>query len=345
MRRLIGILAVVLFTGGCGHNLDDCRNAKTCPSPPNTVSDAGAHCNGLCVPAVVYSNGWSPLPFLLWRGTANEAATVDCPDEAPTRSQPYYASPDQTPMSCPACACEPSTGACALPEIVAVGASSTCPSEAGDAGVPFDPPSGWDGGCTASESTAAADCDGGLCQVTIGPVAPINAACAPTQAVVTKSITWTNTAFACVGGTNNGACEDPGTVCAPAPSTLPPGFSVCVSYDGDDSIVLCPAGYPLRSVYYLGGEDDRGCAACECGPPQGDSCSSSLVSLYSDDACAVLAASVLTMPANPVCVSGTPLGSKQASAPIYTPGTCQPSGGEPTGSVEPKHPVTICCRQ
>ncbi len=32
-----------------------------------------------------------------------------------------------------------------------------------------------------------------------------------------------------------------------------------------------------------------------------------------------------------------------AGAPIYTPGTCQASGGEPTGSVKPLDPFTFCC--
>jgi hypothetical protein len=49
----------------------------------------------------------------------------------------------------------------------------------------------------------------------------------------------------------------------------------------------------------------------------------------------------------PACVSvpaASSLGSKQASAPIYTPGACQPSGGENTGSVQPVDPFTFCCR-
>jgi hypothetical protein len=28
----------------------------------------------------------------------------------------------------------------------------------------------------------------------------------------------------------------------------------------------------------------------------------------------------------------------------YTPGTCQPSGGEPIGATTPAEPSTFCCR-
>jgi hypothetical protein len=132
-----------------------------------------------------------------------------------------------------------------------------------------------------------------------------------------------------------------------APSTLEKGFSICVSLEGDDSVITCPTQYPVRRVYYLAGEDDRGCSPCECSPPQGDSCSS-LVSIYADDACSEPVGAVQAESSGPTCVSvpaGSPVGSKQASAPTYTPGMCQPSGGEMTGSVKPNHPYTICCQQ
>jgi hypothetical protein len=354
MRTVIGFLGVVMLGSGCGDSADDCHNTRSCPPPPDagvTVvylpSDAGLECNGVCVPAVA-DTGWSPLPFVFWQGTTKDLVRTNCPAEAPNKSQLYYATPDQTPLSCSPCFCEPSTGSCVQPTTVSVGASSVCPGDVGDAGVPFDPPGDWDGGCTTNDAIAAVDCDGDPCLATVGPVTPTNAMCAPIQPVrVPKHVTWANAAFACGGGTNLGACEDPGEICAAAPSTLPAGFSICVSIDGDDPIVMCPAGYPIPHVYYLGGDDNRGCADCQCRPPQGDSCSS-LVSFYTDDACTMQVGSVTAASAGPMCVSipeGSPLGSKQASAPVYTPGTCQPSGGGPTGSVEPKHPVTFCCRQ
>lgn len=253
--------------------------------------------------------------------------------------------PDQSPLSCSACECGPSSGTCALPAAITVSASSMCPPEAGDAGVPFDPPSGWDGGCTTNDAIAAVDCDGGPCLATVGPATPIETGCATTQVGVPKIVTWTNAAFGCAGDTNHGTCSNSSDICVPTPA---PDFSVCVTRQGDESIFKCPSGYPDRSVYYLDGDDNRGCSACKCGPPTGGACSSSLVSFYADDTCSLHVGSVTASSSGPVCVSipaGSPLGSKQASAPVYIPGTCQASGGEPTGSVQLRYPVTVCCQQ
>ena len=100
-------------------------------------------------------------------------------------------------------------------------------------------------------------------------------------------------------------------------------------------VIQCPTEYPTRRVYYLDGEDNQ-CSPCACSPPEGDACSS-LVSIYADDACSnlvkrsrgrVLGPRVRERPRR------LPLGSKQASAPTYTPGTCQPSGGEATDDAQ-----------
>jgi hypothetical protein len=350
MRALISFLAVVLFCSGCGHAAEDCRNTRTCPPPSDAgavvvVSDAGVECNGACAPALANIAGWSSQPFILWRGQVMKMPTPLCPHDTKA-TQLWYSTPVQTPLSCPTCSCEPSTGSCALPGTIAVSASSVCPSEAGDAGVPFDPPSDWDGGCTTNDAILAVDCDGGPCVATVGPMDPIDAGCAPIQAVVPKLVTWGFAAYGCAVSTNNGTCDDIGQVCAPKPPT-DVGFSLCVSRQGDDPLVQCPPGYPHRSVFYLGGDDERGCAPCECGPPQGESCSS-LVSLYSDDVCTVQVGSVTALSSGPMCVSipnGSPLGSKQATAPVYTSGSCQASGGEPTGSVQSLDPFTFCCQE
>jgi hypothetical protein len=350
MRVLMGSLIVVALGSGCADAADDCHNTRSCPPPPDAgttviyvTSDAGELCDGVCVPAVV-GIGWSSQPFMLWRGSTMQLAATQCPGNAPQSSgQVWYASPDPTPLSCPTCSCAPPTGVCTLAEVVTVSASAACPS---DAGVPFDPPSSWDGGCTSNDAISGVACDGGPCLATVGPLTPIESECVP-QAVITKVAPWELAAFGCAGRTNNGACNDPGKLCVPALPSPAVGFSICVSRQGDDPMVQCPQGYPARSVYYVDGYDNRECAPCECGPPQGGSCSS-IVTVYADDACSVQVGSVTAMSSGPMCVSipdGSPLGSKQAGPPMYTPGSCQPSGGEQTGSVQPNDPFTFCCQQ
>jgi hypothetical protein len=58
----------------------------------------------------------------------------------------------------------------------------------------------------------------------------------------------------------------------------------------------------------------------------------------------------LTVPISsngPTCVDiqppGLALGSKSAGPVIYTPGSCQPSGGKAIGSAEGTVPTTFCC--
>jgi len=43
--------------------------------------------------------------------------------------------------------------------------------------------------------------------------------------------------------------------------------------------------------------------------------------------------------------AGAALGSKTASAPAYQAGTCQPSGGGPSGDVDYVGPSTFCCTE
>jgi hypothetical protein len=230
---------------------------------------------------------------------------------------------------------------------VTVSASPVCPSNVGDGGVPFDPPSAWDGGCTTNDAIADVECDGGPCLAMVGAMAPIDNECMPTQVVVPQIVTWGSAAFGCAGETNKGTCKAPGHLCVPSPPPVSDGFSICVSRQGDETIIECPAGYPKQSVYYFGGEDDRGCSECKCAPPQNDACAS-LVSFYSDDTCTMQVGSVTALSSEPVCVSipsGAPLGSKQAGPPTYAPGTCQASGGEQTGSIQLLLPYTFCCEQ
>jgi hypothetical protein len=230
-----------------------------------------------------------------------------------------------------------------LPETVTLNSSPVCAAEAGDAGVPFDPPSAWDGGCTTSAAIASVECDGGVCGASVAPLV-LDDKCVPQQAPTPKSLMWGLVAYTCTG-TTSGSCNDQGYVCTPKPPTLPPGFSICVSRQGDDPNIKCPDGYPARSVFYVSAVDNRECAPCECGPPQGSSCTS-LVSLYADGACSIPVGSVTATSSSATCVTvpaGSSLGSKQAGSPTYVPGPCQPSGGGETGSVQLNDPFTFCC--
>ncbi len=345
VRKLISALAVGILCGACANGADDCRNTGTCPLPPDAgptviyVSPDAGPCDGVCAPLPPAGTDWSPQPFISWYGmtTALPASDKRCPPKAPVPSWLWHSAPVQA-LDCPSCSCAPSTGVCMLPETVTINPSPECPSDTTDAGAPFNPPSAWDGGCTANDAIAAIKCDGGTCSVIVGPTIPIDE-CAPKQVVIPKNVPWGFAAYTCTGRTE-GSCADPGEVCTPSP---PAGFSICVNRAGDDTNIACPVGYPARNVVYLAADDNRSCAPCGCEPPQGSSCSS-LVSLYADDACSVQVGAVTATSSTLVCVNvpaGSPLGSKGANPPVYSPGSCQPNGGGQIGAVQPTDSYTF----
>ena len=348
MCKLISSFTVMILCSACANGADDCRNTSTCPIPPDAgpsviyvASDAGQPCDGVCAVLGGSSKGWTKAPFLLAQPKAKALPDEPCPNSAPKLVFEGHAAPDQN-LPCLSCSCAPPIGECALPETVTAGLSPACPSD-GDAGMPFNPPSAWDGGCTANDAITDVNCDGGTCiqSVTAGSLT-LTESCASIPPVVPQDVKWAAFAYTCEGEAN-GTCADAGDVCVPKP---PDGFVLCISREDDDDFYKCAPDYPNRYVFYQSSIDTRMCAACTCEPPEGSTCSS-LVTFYTDDACEEQIASVTPTAASSMCVEvppGSPLGSKQASPLTYTPGSCKPSGGEEVGSVQPTHPITFCCR-
>ena len=120
---------------------------------------------------------------------------------------------------------------------------------------------------------------------------------------------------------------------------------MCAFHSGDVPCVDF-GSYQERHVVYAGYDDTRSCSACTCGPPAGGRCSTEL-SIYADDACASVPSYAVTIDSSqPYCydlVAGAALGSKSATPPTYSPGACQPSGGEPMGAATPVGASTFCC--
>jgi len=100
-------------------------------------------------------------------------------------------------------------------------------------------------------------------------------------------------------------------------------------------------------VVYAGVDDQRTCSACACGAPTGGACTAAL-SVFKDGVCSVpLLGSVPISSSKSSCFdlapAGLPLGSKTVTALAYQAGKCMPSGGEPSGTVEPAFASTFCC--
>lgn len=174
------------------------------------------------------------------------------------------------------------------------------------------------------------------------PVAAVEGtgACTPTGADATlPSPVWGTALRACAPPPSMTACGD-GQVCAPAPGEpFAPGL--CIHRPGD---VACPAGqYDQRMVRYAAVDDGRSCAACNCGTPQGGSCTAEILFSYTNTCTDDYLH--LVNPGSGGCT--TLWGDEPSSGMLLVTGvsgaSCSASGGEPQGEVTPAEPVTFCC--
>ncbi|MFS8069317.1 MAG: hypothetical protein ACMG6S_23390 [Byssovorax sp.] len=288
---------------------------------------------------------------LLWVGPMGQEPPP-CPPLAPVAVDEGYADLAATKPVCLACACDPPQGACDLPSSMT--ASNQPCSMAGGAATTFDPPAAWDGSCsTANAIPANKLCGGVACakSLTIAPLTLHEQGCGVSNtppADITQP-TWATAGRSCVGSAQyQGGCGL-SEVCAPLPSPSPSedgaGFKLCFSREGDQE---CPGVWSEKHVFYKGYDDTRACGDCSCSSPVGSTCSAQ-VSAYSNVACTTTMDQFATIPIGATqtqCFDVPPgmgLLSKSANVPTYTPGVCQPLGGEPSGEAVPTSPSTFCC--
>ena len=275
--------------------------------------------------------------MLLWSGPLFEAP--ECPvDQAGVVQFEGYADPNEPP-ECPACSCEPPTGACELPSVLTVG-TQIC-------GVEDPAPLLYDYSglvpdaaiCTTDNPFPA----GLMYSWAIGPLTMTENGCKPVTTLPPKSGDASSKTFARACGLNVSPCLDPAASCA-ATAPLPPGFSQCLYQKGEHE---CPWDHSNRHVFYDEVRDSRHCSECSCGAPKESDCTA-IVRLYQDATCTLeVAGSAVTSNTVWGCgdlVTGHALAGKTATAPVYEPGACEPSGGEALGSVELLGPSTFCCQ-
>jgi hypothetical protein len=320
--------------GGTGEQSDAGADSGEEDAGPS----CGMTCAGECVP-------WKPLegdalPVLLYLGP-DEGSAPPCPAAAPAEQLTGHADLIVPEGKCPSCTCGPSTGACGLPTSITAHAA---PCNQGGIATPSDPPAAWDGTCAADNAIPAGlTCGpkGVPCvqSVTVGAMSVIDESCmpqAPTTGPEIPSPTWATFGRAC----GFDPC-DAGHLCV---RSAPEGFRQCVAWPGDHA---CPdQAYPDRVVLYETFTGERACTECQCGAPEGGYCTS-MISLFADDACGVPLPTVGAWSVDSKCVEiapyGAALGAKSATPPIFHAGTCQATGGELAGSIEPSGPTTFCC--
>lgn len=328
-------------TGGATTGPDAGTGGATTTS--GTGEGGNRNCPGQCArgPAA----GWA-YPNLVWFGT-DPSQAPECWPEAPLLAFEGHEDLD-APLDCGTCTCAPPAGSCSLPTTMTANAATCAQNGPSTPHTPFDPSAGWDGTCDTNQSIPSGKlCSGVKCvqSLTIGPLAMNEGSCVPSQPSAPAAPTWKTFVRACWAGyppQPQNYCDSTADICIPA---SPPGFRVCIYQKGDNE---CPAEfspYTEKHIVATKYEDTRSCSPCSCGAPSGGSCSSA-ISVYTDGACSTAAYATTVTSAGSDChdlPAGVPLGSKSATAPAYTPGTCAPSGGEPTGEAKPFQPATYCC--
>jgi hypothetical protein len=162
--------------------------------------------------------------------------------------------------------------------------------------------------------------------------------CMPSVSDFPNKDTWAGWVNACTVKTSAGGCAS-GTVCAPIPADTQ---SLCIRQDGQNA---CPAGWKAIDAY-AGATDDRSCNTCSC--PAAPTCTGGTYEVVDLDNCAAGGSTANIVIDNNTCqnVSGQlDQGSWSVQRNLPTAGgKCTGQGGEPTGSVQTKGPVTFCCK-
>ena len=277
-------------------------------------------------------------PTLLWVGPEDQAP--ECP--LGPKSISYKGHADLVaPNLCEACTCEPPTGSCALPSKLTA-SLAVCVSQVKPT-IKWDAPTPWDGTCDSTIQLP----DGAAHSLTIDPIAMTENGCAvgPPVAAKVLSSRWDTFALGCDTGIPPGTLER--SICLSEP--LPPGFKVCIFYDGER---VCPDDiqgntFTEQHVFYQGVQDDRQCSACSCGAPTGSACTAT-ISIYKNANCSALLDQKTIDSSSETCTDiklpGQALGSKSAGPTTYLPGTCPAMGGDGSGIAIPTNPATLCCR-
>jgi hypothetical protein len=161
--------------------------------------------------------------------------------------------------------------------------------------------------------------------------------CPPSISDFPNKDSWAGWAQSCAIKTTGGGCAT-GTVCVAKPTATQ---SLCVRQDGQQ---MCPAGWNAVEGY-VDGTDDRSCGACSC--TANPTCTDGTYQVFDSNNCDPNGGNPITVDNN-TCrnVSGQLdlfTWSVQKNPPTAA-GSCAAQGGAAQGSMQPKGPVTFCCK-
>lgn len=328
----------------CLNDVDDNGDAKIDCADPKCTPDYYCVNN---VPAT-----WIGY-YALYDGPP--AMLPSCPDEFPD-ANPYlgYGGLVAPAATCSACSCGAPTGqTCNPPGALTIGdatcaGSNYCTNSSALVIPPIGQACSSDGVFFAADVTcgpASIDCTnpGTPCNVSLIGGAPFvtGGSCAPAGGVATVvPYTWNSVGQACSNAGVAGLGCGVGKSCV-AKTAAPLESNVCIRKAGNNN---CPAGqFSEKHLFFDDATDTRGCTGCSCGGVNGGDCQMSVQVYSSSGTCTGQVASFLL----PGCadLAGNPQVGARKSTLVQAPsgGSCQQSGGAPTGTATGTTPVTFCC--
>lgn len=288
-------------------------------------ADSGTEtCAVTCVDSA--PSGWLG-PFASWSGSP----TPSLPCVGSWNGLPVNAFDglNAPPAAC-ACVCDPPTGQTCAPLTASfffMACADACES------VTLTPGCQAAGGSCGSSYTTYYE--------TSAPTPPTGGVCSSSHAsTTTPQPSWSTEIQLCAySGTSSGAGCGAAQSCVDAPAA--PYGPLCIYAQGSNP---CPAGpYSVRTGYYQGTSDSRGCTTCGCDGPTGGSCTGGGGVAFYEPSCSNNGQTSIGAGAGCSATNFAGVGSVQGSLPSLAEGACTASGGQPTGSVSPSSPITVCC--
>ena len=303
------LLPLVLAVGACRSGFD--KDESDADASATQGDTAGEDCGGSdrCAAA---PEGWDG-PGLLLEGASPPACGQDLPE-----SIDAFSELTADPAEC-TCGCEPAAADCGALRVDNV--EPPCQGAQGSSLLPM------------AEQCVELGFVAGPLRGEFPDPKPA-AGCTPQAEVERPAPTWGSTLRLCVGSGDQASCED-GAVCVPQAGN---DGRLCVRRSGNHE---CPAEYPEELAAFAGHEDTRDCS-CACGEPLAVTCTA-IVDFYDELDCSGGELATLQT-GDPNCADGDSATHARSRTPVTAGGECTPTGpGEPTGSVSPSDPVTICC--
>lgn len=336
---------------------DKCPEADAGTSSSSS-SGSGVWCSGTCVRNGPI--GFDP-PRPVYIGPPVEKYLYGCPSNIGATASRTYADLNVPEQGCFACACGSPDGSCSTKPNALFAHASSCDAPEIET-LDFNGPMDWDGTCTNVNAVAqGAECpagSGNFCARSITstyllePIEKCEPIVVPVPGLTGDTISWDKMVLACNSNVLPEPCVDIASdTCLPSVPYDEPEWHYCVRKEGiTDCPTIFDSSYTKQYIAYPsnGFTDTTACTACECFP-SGGACFGTL-RVYSDDSCStneILAHGVGSGMRDcwDLLPFGDALGSKQITDLAYVPGRCEPSGGEPIGSVElhDDDAVTWCC--